>query len=148
MLAVGLVGAGLVAQQYLTAKHDDLRYEHTDGPFPATTSADGSIRLGATVQAFHRGDSFGWASSFCALPHAGLLLQARLVSLVDNEVLLYRERMVDADAMGCSASRWNIALPADMPPGRYQLQRFLLLTPKSAAPRIVHLPPLAVEVVP
>ncbi len=144
MIALGAIAACLVLQQRLAQTGPDM----SDGPYRALRAPDGSVQLGPPVRAFHRGEAFGWAGSFCIAPHTAMLLQARLVNLADNRVLLYRERSIPADARGCGSASWEIELPPDTPPGRYQLQRYLLLTPQTGAPGTRALPPLAVDVLP
>ncbi len=144
MIALGVVATCLTLQQRLAPADPDM----SDGPYRASLGSDGALQLGPPVRAFHRGEAFGWAGSFCVTPQTAMLLQARLVNLADNRVLLYRERDVPADARGCGSASWDIVLPADTPPGHYQLQRYLLLTPPGAAPSTRTLPPLAVDVLP
>ncbi len=144
MIALGAVATCMVLQQRINPARPDM----AGGPYRATIAPDGSVQLGPPARAFHRGEAFGWAGSFCVPPQTAMLLQARLVNLADNRVLLYRERDVPADARGCGSASWDIALPPDTPPGHYQLQRALLLTPSAAAPSTRTLPPLAVEVLP
>jgi hypothetical protein len=144
MFALGAIATCLVLQQRLAQREADI----ADGPYRAALAPDGSVQLGPPVRALHRGEAFGWAGSFCVAPHTAMLLQARLINLADNRVLLYRERDLSADARGCGSAGWEIALPPDTPPGRYQLQRYLLLTPPAEPPSTRTLPPLAVTVLP
>ena len=146
MVALGFIGSVLVVQQRLRDRGDDMTGLRTEGPFRATVAADGTVQQGVAVQALHRGEAFGWSSSFCTSTQTGMLMQVRMVHLADNRVLLYRERALPADARGCSSAPWNIVLPPDTPPGRYQVQRFLLLTPIDGAARTHTLPPLTLDV--
>ena len=148
VVALGATGLGLVVQQRLDRGREGMWLEHTEGPFRATVRVDGTAELGAAFTALQRGEAFGWAGTLCTAPDTGMLMQARLVRLSDNAVLLYRERSLPADARGCSSAVWDIVLPADTPPGRYQVQRFVLLTPRAAPPFTRTLPPLSLDVRP
>jgi hypothetical protein len=146
MVALGAIVSCMVLQHRLMEPDSDVSDLRTDGPFRTTIAADGSFQLGAAVGAFRRGEAFGWTNSFCVAPETVLLMQVRLVHMADNRVLLYQERNLPADAHGCSSATWNVVLPPDAPPGRYHLQRFLMLTPATGAPRNHTLPSLEVNV--
>ena len=146
MIAVGVVGSWLVLQRRLAEPPTNMSALHTDGPFRSILGADGTSQLGAAVKAVYRGEAFGWASSFCVAPETRLLMQVRLVHVADNRVLLYRERDLPADGRGCSSAAWSLVLPADAPPGHYQLQRFLMLTPMNDMPRVQTLPAIEMDV--
>ncbi len=148
MLALGAVAAALVLQQRLTEAVPAMTALRDAGPFRATVTVNGTPQLGAAVQALRRGEAFGWAGSLCAAPDTALLIEARLIRAASGELVLSRARDLPPDARGCASDAWDIVLPPDLPPGRYSLQRTLILTPPAGAPVPRALPPLAVTVLP
>jgi hypothetical protein len=145
MAALGLIALGLALQQR-AGSDSAITGLATNGPFHASVDAAGVVQLGPAVTALRPGDQFGWTSRFCAPATTRLLIQARLVHLPTHQALLYREHILPTDAQGCTTAAWQMALPTNAPPGAYQVQRFLLLTPANAAPRTHILPPITLDV--
>lgn len=148
MLALGAIAMVMTVQQNLPKLVGRTDPAHGDGPFRATVAVDGTWQLGAAVTALHRGEAIAWLGSFCVAPTSAALFQARLIDLADQRVVLMRSRDLVRDAQGCGSAAWDIVLPADLPPGRYQLQRSLSVTQAGGLPVTRALPPLAVTVVP
>jgi hypothetical protein len=148
MAALGAVALGLVAQQHMVRTATSLTQVHSTGPLRASIAPDDAVQLGAAVQALHRGQAIGWLASFCVAPGGTALLQVLLRRADDPGVLLSRARAVGLDASGCASAAWAISLPQAIAPGRYLIERSLLLTPAAGAPAARALPAMFVSVLP
>jgi hypothetical protein len=148
MAALGAVALGLVAQQRMARTATSLTEMHSAGPLRASIAADGDVQLGGAVQALPRSQALGWLASFCVAPGGTALLQVLLRRADDPRVLFSRARVLGLDASGCASAAWAISLPPDIAPGRYLIERNLLLTPAAGAPAARALPAMFVSVLP
>ena len=143
MLGLGVVGLGLTVQQYVSATCV-VTALRTDGPFRARPGA--MVHEAAPGTGFAPGEIALWHSSFCTSPHMRLVAQARLLNMSGGAVLVYNEAALLPDEQGCTLADGQITIPSNAPPGRYQVQRFVLVTPPSGVPSVRTLPPLTLTV--